>query len=432
MGDFAGLQRAVVRSLERTLEADEAARFDRFATAVLGSDDSAPNREVLRERAGRVLELRRAYNERNLPAAGDPQFGFARVDAFGAILNEVTGGFLDIGRNYERADAPVSFPFLWDTPHHDVVQWNGSARNHLGPQPLMLGALSRNAGEVLGVFGEVTIPGEPPAIPGYRSTVRIGNLRDIEKRLFELKSPRWPEAFPPIDPAKRAAGKELFGRYCVRCHDQIDRDDADRSVIARMSDTGTDPAAARNFIERTAMTGRLEGSRVNFNPLGDRFEQVEPGETVLAHAVVGVILGGWREAPEDILHDLRYGRGRAFSASPPGFDPPAEYKGRPLNGVWATAPYLHNGSVPTLRDLLRPASKRPPVFWVGRREFDADAVGFRNNEGPDLFRFDTSLPGNLNAGHEYGTGVAEEDGGDGLPPLDEGRQEELLEYLKSL
>jgi len=59
----------------------------------------------------------------------------------------------------------------------------------------------------------------------------------------------------------------------------------------------------------------------------------------------------------------------------------------PLSGIRASAPYLHNGSVPTLRALLEPAARRPITFPLG-------AAGFV---------FDTRLPGNRNIGHEFGT-----------------------------
>ncbi len=112
------------------------------------------------------------------------------------------------------------------------------------------------------------------------------------------------------------------------------------------------------------------------------------------------------------------------------------YKGRSLDGIWATAPYLHNGSVPTLYDLLLPASPqkgdppgtqyRPKTFMVGSRELDTDKVGFRSDEnlyppGSPGFRFDTSLPGNSNAGHEFGTRL-----------LSEQDRLDLVEYMKSL
>jgi hypothetical protein len=94
------------------------------------------------------------------------------------------------------------------------------------------------------------------------------------------------------------------------------------------------------------------------------------------------------------------------------------YKGRPLNGIWATAPYLHNGSVPNLDELLKPAPKRVKKFRVGSREFDPDKVGFRMDQGD--FEFDTTLAGNSNAGHEYDVEFSEQE------------RKELVEYMKSL
>jgi hypothetical protein len=85
----------------------------------------------------------------------------------------------------------------------------------------------------------------------------------------------------------------------------------------------------------------------------------------------------------------------------------------PLDGIWLRAPYLHNGSVPTLRDLLEPPENRPKEFFRGYDVFDQKKVGFISNvanEGEhQYFRFDTSLPGNTNTGHVYGTTLTAEE-----------------------
>jgi hypothetical protein len=99
------------------------------------------------------------------------------------------------------------------------------------------------------------------------------------------------------------------------------------------------------------------------------------------------------------------------------------YAAMPLDGIWLRAPYLHNGSVPTLRALLEPSEQRPAVFWRGYDVYDYANAGFVSS-GADAekvgFRFDTAAKGNGRAGHLYGTG---------LPPKD---KENLLEYLKTL
>jgi hypothetical protein len=99
------------------------------------------------------------------------------------------------------------------------------------------------------------------------------------------------------------------------------------------------------------------------------------------------------------------------------------YVAPPLDALWTRAPYLHNGSVPSLRDLLEPPQQRPKVFYRGYDLFDAENVGFVS-QGPEAqrvgFRYDTAEVGNSNAGHLFGTAL----------PAEEKRA--LLEYLKTL
>jgi cytochrome c peroxidase len=101
----------------------------------------------------------------------------------------------------------------------------------------------------------------------------------------------------------------------------------------------------------------------------------------------------------------------------------ASYQSPPLDGIWMRAPYLHNGSVPTLRDLLLPVAERPKEFFRGYDVYDPVNVGFVTS-GFDTkrlgWRHDTAERGNGNQGHVYGTT---------LPPAE---KNSLLEYLKTL
>lgn len=135
------------------------------------------------------------------------------------------------------------------------------------------------------------------------------------------------------------------------------------------------------------------------------------------------------------------------------------YKGRPLNGIWATAPYLHNGSVPNLYELFLPSCSKDEIktgkecrsnkFTVGSREFDPVKVGLVSkplSEYPDLFEYDTSLPANTNVGHEYAAGktplirlgsngnpVKNTEGEveiEWLPAINKSQRVALVEYLK--
>jgi hypothetical protein len=93
---------------------------------------------------------------------------------------------------------------------------------------------------------------------------------------------------------------------------------------------------------------------------------------------------------------------------------------RTLRGAWATAPYLHNGSVPNLYELLLPAAQRSRRFPVGHAEYDPVRMGYTMTAPAGTDQFDTSQPGNANTGHEYGTDLSEEE------------RMALLEYLKTL
>jgi hypothetical protein len=99
------------------------------------------------------------------------------------------------------------------------------------------------------------------------------------------------------------------------------------------------------------------------------------------------------------------------------------YVAVPHDALWVRAPYLHNGSVPTLADLLEAPDRRPRVFYRGLDVLDPQKVGFVSS-GPEAesqgFRYDTSLPGNGNGGHLFGTSLT----------TDEKRA--LLEFLKTL
>ncbi len=100
------------------------------------------------------------------------------------------------------------------------------------------------------------------------------------------------------------------------------------------------------------------------------------------------------------------------------------YQAVPLDGIWIRSPYLHNGSVPNLRAMLQPPARRPDKFYRGYDVFDPNDVGFVSDvaeeRGRAFFEYDTSLPGNDNGGHEYGTDLGADD------------KDALVEYMKTL
>jgi mono/diheme cytochrome c family protein len=192
----------------------------------------------------------------------------------------------------------------------------------------------------------------------------LGRIHDF---IAELQPP----AFPPdrINSERAQAGERIWASQCASCH---------------------------------AFSGDQTGEVTPIDQLGtdrSRFDSFTPQ---LAQGMTN------------------FGKGYSWQFS--HFRKTDGYANMPLDGVWLRSPYLHNGSVPTLRDLLNPPDQRPKVFFTGYDLYDYDSVGFVSS-GPEAERFgqryDTSVPGNGNGGHSYGTN---------LSPAD---KDVLLEYMKT-
>lgn len=447
-------------------------KFARFAAKVLGAQDG----EAARTRLGRALEgliewqgRVERQNETTL------RYGPGRLDAVGHILNKVA---LSVGgaQTAFPADAPVRYPALWNAPQHDKVQWNGVAANSGSPvsiagEPTDFGALGRNVGEVVGVFADISP--DSFAWNGFRSSVRLRELIEIERLVGGLKSPAWPEAlFGRLDETRVTRGREIYQREgCESCHALLKRDDLTTPIKANMTPlraAGTDIWMACNAFLYSARAGALTGVRKNIY-VGPPARAEEAGVSLLTTIVTGALIGKAGDIVVSILQDVFTApqsiwgpRAQNLRFSPvQGFPDDARksgmatfctenerdllaYKARPLNGVWAMAPYLHNGSVPTLYDLLQPArlapltansgapanasgAWRPETFHVGSRVFDPAKVGFRTDrDAPGaVFEFNVRVDGvevlgNSNAGHTYGTA------------LEEDERLALIEFLKSL
>jgi hypothetical protein len=405
MLDFSTFLDELVAALEATVR--DAAKFDRFATAVLGTADPL-QRDLLRRQLQWHTSGLRARADINRPVI---PYGFARVDAFGHIFNQVLVHDLDLAANIAAPNAPVSYPCLWDTPQHDFVQWNGSAQNDFPGNPIF-----RNIGEALGVFGMVDVTPRR-ILPSYRSSIgpNLKNLRDLEELARRLSSPQWPVGLYSINATMAAAGAGIYKEQCATCHPILtDRKDLKRKIRAVRTPVAvvdTDPIMARNFVERMGQTGRLAGSP-KLLVLGPKFTDTASALDILSNVVLGVWAGGALSpglSPR-IASEPKPKKARVFLS-----EDHMRYKARPLNGVWATAPYLHNGSVPNLWELL--SEKRSDTFRIGDRVFDPEKVGFTSSGG---FVFDTKLPGNWNTGHRYGL------------TLDDSARKCLIEFLKGL
>jgi hypothetical protein len=203
----------------------------------------------------------------------------------------------------------------------------------------------------------------------------LGQVKWLEEYLGNKKAPPFPAGMAAgdpyyLDPGQVASGKTVFDAHCASCHAS-----ARTGTVVPVGEVGTDP-------ER---------------------------------------LGSWnKEAAIKANKAVK-----AFGIDRPGLveENPTGYIASFLDGIWLRAPYLHNGSVPTLRDLLTPAASRPKVFYRGYDLYDPLNVGFVA-QGPEAQRlgtkFDVALRACGNGGHEYGVSLAA------------GEKDALLAYLKSL
>jgi mono/diheme cytochrome c family protein len=205
-----------------------------------------------------------------------------------------------------------------------------------------------------------------------RNSIDIKGLDRVEKFITERPAPAWPFA---VDQDLAAYGRAVFNRaQCNACH---------------------------------ADDGKRVGQVIPVNELGLNTDRHR--------------LDMWTREAAEVYN--AFAEGYSWDFDQLRKVEPEGYVAVPLDGLWLRAPYLHNGSVPSLTDLLTPPEARPKNFYRGYDVYDPVKVGFIY-DSPEAervgVRYDTTLPGNSNAGHEYGMDLSSEE------------KRALIEYLKTL
>lgn len=279
-----------------------------------------------------------------------------------------------------KTNGMADFPSVWyQGPRQRVrmaLHWDGNNDD--------VGERNLNASYAAGVI--------PPA----------GDFENIERVRKWLEYTRPPVAFTdlfPVDATLAAQGKPIYQHYCASCH-------------------GTREAP---FSHSPRLPGEHVGEVTPIEALGTDRHRLDSYTWQLSVNLATNYAGyekDWGFHKSYPHRFLRYRKTRGYANAP-------------LDGLWLRAPYLHNGSVPNLRELLAPAAARTPDFCRGSDVYDPVDVGFvvstpdeKGECGGGLFRYDTTVPdsGNGNGGHEgeiYGTY---------LPPE---QKAALLEYLKT-
>ena len=392
-------------------------KFDRLATRLGASSSEAKNE--LRKRLEAEAERVHVYRTRTLvtPLAWGP----ARIDAVSLIVNRVTAIQPDIPENWSTPLAPTKPPFLWNSPQGSWTQWRGVQQD----------PIQRNLTETMGVFMAIDLRSKTPEDGLFDSNAALLNLQKIESALRRLAPPKWPEeVLGKIDREKAIKGKALFVSICAGCHNVWPYTWTEpnkygkrfiRVGLVPQTDVGTDPGQFED-LRPFAITGQLspylpppyQGKEII--PTGVLYSLLQ--DRILARALGQIKLS---EAEAADLHGYR-----EFPLPTP---PLGVYKSAPRDGVWATPPFLHNGSVPNLYEMLIPAKERTKKFYVGR-EFDPVKVGLDTSGKSGTFLVDTTLRGNSNAGHSFEDGPR----GNGIigPLLTEEQRWAIVEYLKSI
>jgi len=349
---------------------------------------------------------------KNFSAVQDPvtTAGFGRADAFGTARALLFGK-----ENALPLSGPSSFPFIWNMQKTAWFHWPSNTNS----------VLQRNIGQALGL-GASFVPetGE--------STIDFYTLFRMEQLAYKTSPPKWPpDILGEIDQQKADRGEKIYrgeGEYagtgnCTRCHDSGKPYPDDPSLtnftLVPLNVVGTDDNEAKNWAVPVSIPGKLLG-------------QSKPTVTMEFGAAQQIFIDRIQRSGMERLKKERPGLDTSAIAWESGRKArPAwriayanqqtkelGYPAKPLSGIWATAPYLHNGSVPTLADMLAPPAQRPQAFLLGTRQYDPKKLGYRTDQPG--FTYNTTKKGNSNMGHPFGTTLKPEE------------KEDLLEFLKRL
>lgn len=451
LADIGALWADIDDAMTKTLATPAA--FTEFAKAALGAAHNAQEEAKLRAEVDIWHARHHAITSKGLPK--DKPWGAGRIDAVGMILNRVTG--LDIGPapthlildNIRLANAPVRPPFIWNAPRQDHTQWPGFADN--GDRIL---ALARNVGQVYGVFGEFFPERDDTHLIGFNYTransVDFDGLIKLEHLVERIGPPKWPW---PVDYALVEEGRKIYERPyddggCADCHGiakgqpRLLNPD---TWCTPIQDVGTDALEYQYFAPDWKVdTGALEGASIPF--VSPPLKKSDAPVAVLATAARGAILQHFipitlskidkKKAEltfsviQPLVEELKGvykipgtpGAGRWVCPKAPELDGKLKFEARVMQGIWAAAPYLHNASVPSLAELLKPPADRVADFKVGPA-YDLATVGLAADQPKSTFTMKTDCnrgSGVSHCGHDYGT------------TLGDAEKKALLEYLKTL
>lgn len=488
------------------------ARFDRFARNLLGAEYNPSTKAALSKDLLAFAKSQLGGIGDNVQVTE----GFTRLDALNRIGNAVFSQNIDRPQNNAPIDAPVNYPHLWTTSWFDWVQYDASVMGPLirnvGEALGVKAFLDVRSPPEDNRFSTSIPIGNLVWMEDFLS----GPQPTKETGFGGLQAPKW--KMTPVDNALADQGKVVYERYCEGCHlpsiksskiwdkefmapivwyeggQKKETDNVLQLNVIPLEQIGTDRGQAQVMINRTMDTSgddngpnyqQTNGMQIDSNicardfnsatevqlssidsthgnhpesyyseiPLKERW--VTDGANIsFGYALAATVehaINAWFNdnglSDPDLQNQIKEGRPNCIQAG-------MGYKARPLNGVWATPPFLHNGSVATLRDLICPTNgKRPTYIQLGSLTYDIKNMGILQPDGYEstakkilskgklyddqgYFILDSTVNGNLNMGHhfskEYDTSkhYSEQKSGVIGPELSPAQCDAILEYLK--
>ncbi len=326
------------------------------------------NRLILRYLAADLMRDQLIILRQRLSFIDTSTWGPGRVDTFNAPK-----ALLNFPMQYadpKELMGNVDFPSVWNQGPREGMQLHWDGNNSMVSERNLSAAFGTGA---------------------YPPTLDAPRVQRMAKYLETAKPPAYPY---PINEALAAKGAAVYQEYCAGCH-------------------GWRNAPFRN---NPPHPDEKVGTVVPIAKIGTDRWRLDSYTWLLAVNQSTLYAGYEKDWGFDPPYPQRFSHFRKTNG----------YANLPLDGIWLRGPYLHNGSVPNLRELLEPAANRTKVFYRGNDVFDPKNVGFVSNvteqDGRKFFIYDTSKHGNGNGGHEghtYGTDLRPEE------------KQALIEYLKT-
>lgn len=318
------------------------------------------------------VELRYRLERVAILVGADPDLpttpeGYSRTDAFGRIGNLVARI-----NNPTELTATTSVPHMWGMKYKSMFHWNANTNS----------VMNRNIGQSFGLGAVLTNPdGEGDA--RFDSTSNLHNLARLERLLYKLEVPNFRKSFPNHNlEAKKSLenGCRTFANKCMGCHQSNVRVGPQDKLIH-------DHIIKHDVINTDAWYTELQKAPVDgvaFKKALFDFVNSVKGRYYSKYEVTDEEINDWQSkdlrGPE-YFRDTFLGESDHENKATSYLNISKEnagYPSRSLAGVWATAPYLHNGSIANVRQLLTPENKREKIFFVGSNKLDITNMGFES------------------------------------------------------